>query len=90
MDVIRTGRKGRHLNTVEKYHIYKIIRNNLYMDNRYIDTHTVPYFRQYTSFMTDSSMYTTKKDRKARTVMSDESIQGIHSHLWRAKHKGNT
>jgi hypothetical protein len=25
MDVIRTGRKGRHLNTPEKYHIYKIV-----------------------------------------------------------------
>jgi hypothetical protein len=24
MDVIRTGRKGRHLNTFEKYHIYRI------------------------------------------------------------------
>jgi hypothetical protein len=35
MDVIRTGRKGRLLNTLEKYHIYKIDRNNLYMN----DTH---------------------------------------------------
>jgi hypothetical protein len=24
MNTIRTGRKGRHLNTLEKYHIYKI------------------------------------------------------------------
>jgi hypothetical protein len=24
MDVIRTGRKGKHLNTSEKYYIYKI------------------------------------------------------------------
>jgi hypothetical protein len=27
MDVIRTGRKGRHFNTLDKYHIYKISRN---------------------------------------------------------------
>jgi hypothetical protein len=29
MDVIRTGKKDRHLNTLEKYHIYLISRNNL-------------------------------------------------------------
>jgi hypothetical protein len=40
MDVIRTGRKGRHLNPLEKYHIYKISRTNLHMDNRHIDTHS--------------------------------------------------
>jgi hypothetical protein len=37
IDVIRTGRKGRHLNTLEKYHIYKISRNNLHMNNIYIN-----------------------------------------------------
>jgi hypothetical protein len=31
MDVVRTGRKGRHLIILEKYHIYKISRNNLHM-----------------------------------------------------------
>jgi hypothetical protein len=39
MDVIRTGRKGRHLNTLEKYHIYKISRDNLHMNDIYIDTY---------------------------------------------------
>jgi hypothetical protein len=38
MDVIRTGRKGRHLNTLEKYHIYKISRN-LHMNDAHIETH---------------------------------------------------
>jgi hypothetical protein len=32
VDVIRTGRKGRHLNTLEKYHIYKISRKNLHIE----------------------------------------------------------
>jgi hypothetical protein len=31
--------KGRHLNTSEKYYIYKISRNNLHMNDTYIDTH---------------------------------------------------
>jgi hypothetical protein len=36
MDFIRRGRKDRHLNTLEKYHIYKISRNNLHMNNTHI------------------------------------------------------
>jgi hypothetical protein len=40
IDVIMTGRKGRHLNTLEKYHIYKIIRNNLHMNDTHIEAHT--------------------------------------------------
>jgi hypothetical protein len=39
MDVIRTGRKSRHLNTLERYHIYKICRNNLHMNETYIEAH---------------------------------------------------
>jgi hypothetical protein len=35
MDVITTGRKGKHLNTLERYHIYKTSRENLHMN----DTH---------------------------------------------------
>jgi hypothetical protein len=39
MDIIRTGRKGRHLNTLEKYRIYKIIRNNLHKNDTHIEVH---------------------------------------------------
>jgi hypothetical protein len=39
MNIIRAGRKGRHLNTLEKYYIYKTSRNNLHMNDTYIDTH---------------------------------------------------
>jgi hypothetical protein len=35
MDVLRTARKGRHLNTFEKYYIYKISRDNLHMNDIY-------------------------------------------------------
>jgi hypothetical protein len=40
LDVIRTGKKGRHLNTMEKYHMYRISRNNSHMNDTYIDTYT--------------------------------------------------
>jgi hypothetical protein len=33
MDVVRVGRKGKHLNTLESYHFYKIYKNNLYMND---------------------------------------------------------
>jgi hypothetical protein len=35
MDVMRTGRKGIHLNTLEKYHIHKISRDNLNMNDKH-------------------------------------------------------
>jgi hypothetical protein len=39
MDIIRTQRKGNHLNTLEKYHIYKISRDNIQMNDTNTDTH---------------------------------------------------
>jgi hypothetical protein len=39
MNVIRTGTKGSHLNTLEKYHIYKINRNNLHMNDTHIEAY---------------------------------------------------
>jgi hypothetical protein len=39
MDIISTGMKGRYLNTLEKYHIYKISKNNLYMNDTHIEVH---------------------------------------------------
>jgi hypothetical protein len=44
MGIIRTERKGKHLNTLEKYHIYMISKNTLQMNDTDIDTHN-PIFR---------------------------------------------
>jgi hypothetical protein len=33
MDIMKTGRKGKHLNTLEKYYIYKISKDNLHMND---------------------------------------------------------
>jgi hypothetical protein len=38
MDFIRNGRKGRHLNTLEKYHIYKISKTNIQLNDTYNET----------------------------------------------------
>jgi hypothetical protein len=39
MDIRKTGKKGKHLNTLEKYRIYKISKDNLHMNDTYIDTY---------------------------------------------------
>jgi hypothetical protein len=39
MEIVKTGKKGRHLNTLEKYHIYRISEDNLHMNDTYIDIH---------------------------------------------------
>jgi hypothetical protein len=44
MDIIRTHRKGKHLNTLEKYYIYKVNRDNFQMNDTNTDTHN-PIFK---------------------------------------------
>jgi hypothetical protein len=39
MDIIRIVRKSRHLNKVERYHIYKVYKNNLHMNDVHIEAH---------------------------------------------------
>jgi hypothetical protein len=33
MDIIKTGRKGKHLNASEKYHIRRISKDNLHVND---------------------------------------------------------
>jgi hypothetical protein len=39
MGIITTAKKGRHLNTLERYHIYKLSKEKLHMNDTYIDTY---------------------------------------------------
>jgi hypothetical protein len=39
MDIITKGKKGKHLNTLEKYYIHKISKSNLHMNDTYNDTY---------------------------------------------------
>jgi hypothetical protein len=39
MEIITLGKKGRYLNALEKYHIYKASRDNISMNDTHIDTH---------------------------------------------------
>jgi hypothetical protein len=44
MGIRRTHRKGKHLNTLEKYYMYKDSRDNLQMNDMNTDTHN-PIFK---------------------------------------------
>jgi hypothetical protein len=46
MDVIKTERKGKNMNTLERYHTHKISKNKLHMNYSYIDT-TTRYSKYY-------------------------------------------
>jgi hypothetical protein len=39
MEVIIMGSKGKYLNALEKYHIYKINKKNIHMTDTNIDIH---------------------------------------------------
>jgi hypothetical protein len=60
-DVIRTGRKGRHLNTLEKYNVYKISRKNLHVNDTHIEAHN-PIF-QTVHELYDRQQYTRYLER---------------------------
>jgi hypothetical protein len=44
MEIIKTERKGRYLNTLERYYIYEIGKDNLHMNDTNIDIHN-PIFK---------------------------------------------
>jgi hypothetical protein len=44
VNIIRTHKRGKYLNTLEKYHIYKTSKNNIHMNDTNIGTHN-PIFR---------------------------------------------
>ena len=52
MESITVGRKGKYLNTLEKYHIYKTSKENLHMNNTDIDTHNPIFEVLYKNYTT--------------------------------------
>jgi hypothetical protein len=39
MEIMKTERKVRYLNTLERYYIYEVSKDNLQMKDTYVDTH---------------------------------------------------
>jgi hypothetical protein len=39
MEGMEVERKGKHLNTLEKYHIYRLSRSRLHMNDAHVDTY---------------------------------------------------
>jgi hypothetical protein len=77
MDVIRTGRKGKHLNTLERHQIYKISRNNLHMNDTHIEAHN-PIF-QTVHELYDRYQYTHYLERYLSKNNHIKSVQGTQN-----------
>jgi hypothetical protein len=39
MEIIKTAKKGKHLDTLEKYYIFCAHQQNIYVNDTYIDNH---------------------------------------------------
>jgi hypothetical protein len=39
MEIVKIQEEGNHLNTLEKYHIYRLCKQGIHLNNKYIDTH---------------------------------------------------
>jgi hypothetical protein len=55
MEIITLGKEGKYLNALARYHIYKVSRDNLSMNNTHIDTYK-PIFE------TSHGIYTRKQN----------------------------
>jgi hypothetical protein len=55
MEIVTTGRKGKYLNTLERYHIYEISKENLHMKDTHIDT--ILYSEHCTKFTQNNSTH---------------------------------
>jgi hypothetical protein len=61
MDIIRYGRKGRHLNTLGKYHIYRISKTNVHLNDTYNETHNPIFQEIYKIYDRSQHIRVTKK-----------------------------
>jgi hypothetical protein len=43
VEIMKIGRKGKHLNTLEKYHIYKISKEGIHMNDIHDETYNPIY-----------------------------------------------
>jgi hypothetical protein len=55
--IMKQGEKGKHLNTLETYHAYKISKNNVHMNNTCALIHVTPYSKHYTNSTPGSSTH---------------------------------
>jgi hypothetical protein len=56
VDIMKRGRKGKHWNTLERYHIYKIRKDNLHMNDTY--RYTTPHIRVITRALHQMAAHT--------------------------------
>jgi hypothetical protein len=74
MKVLKTEKKGKHLNTLEKYHIYKTSKEGLQMNDAYIDTHNP--IREVIQEINDRERQKTHYKRKEQSNSVTHSRKG--------------
>jgi hypothetical protein len=45
MEIVKIQRKGNHLNTQKKYHIYRLCKQGIHLNSKHMDTHN-PIFKE--------------------------------------------
>jgi hypothetical protein len=76
MDIIRTKTKGKHLNTVEKHHIYNISNDDLQMNGTNIDKATInPAFKA----LQVTRRHVTAENRNCPLEINTESYTRTHT-----------
>jgi hypothetical protein len=55
MEVITPGKKGKQLNTLEKYYIYNVSKNKLHMNDTNTDTYNTIFEELYNTLKSPTS-----------------------------------
>jgi hypothetical protein len=80
MGIIKAGKKGRHLNSIEKYYIYRISRNNLQMNDIYINAYDPIFetlhaiYARWQHIHPPSKIYKWKQTHKMPIAISDTHL----------------
>jgi hypothetical protein len=83
IDVMRIGKKSWHLNTLERYHIYRMYKNNLRMNDVHIEAHN-PVFQTVHELCNRQQnihyleRYLSESNR-TRVSIREESTKNIHN-----------
>jgi hypothetical protein len=83
MEIIKAGRKGKHLNTLERYHIQKISKNNLQLNDANIDLSN-PIFEALNKIYTGHTK-PNYRNTTANTDITTEQITRMQHHTKRTR-----
>jgi hypothetical protein len=66
MEIIKKHKKGKHMNTLEKYHIHKLYNHNLHMNDRAIEANN-PIFKTLHEITSTNPTDKERQENQTRT-----------------------